>query len=167
MCASAMQSYHFARVQLLHNKPHISTGSGSPFEPPRLAQQLSPAEGGGGDRRRKSSASGSRSETHTPGSSLAARHASYASILLQSRFHAKEIVAISLGRTDEGTRIHSVQPLWTAGLVLGEEGVGGGAETETATWRRTIVELLRGVERDLGWASTYRVNNLLELWGES
>jgi hypothetical protein len=147
MCASAMQSYHFARVQLLHNKPHISTGS--PFSPrPALASRSSIS---------------SRGDVLTPGSSLAARHASYASILQQSRFHAKEIVAISLGRTDEGTRIHSVQPLWTAGLVLGargDEGVG----TETEGWRRTIVELLKGVERDVGWASEYRVRNLLEVW---
>lgn len=150
MCASAMQSYHFARVQLLHNKPHISTGS--PFSPrPSLAG------------RRKSSSTGSRSDINMPGSSLAARHASYANILQQSRFHAKEIVAISLGRTDEGTRIHSVQPLWTAGLVLGAVG-DDGVGTETETWRRTIVDLLRGVEKDLGWASEYRVRNLLDLW---
>ena len=77
-------------------------------------------------------------------------------------------MAISLGRTDEGTRIHSVQPLWTAGLVLGAVGeeVGGGVGAETETWRRTIVELLRGVERDLGWASEYRVRNLLDVWEE-
>ena len=151
MCASAMQSYHFARVQLLHNKPHISTGS--PFSP-----HASPSG------RRKSSGTGSRGDIHMPGSSLAARHASYANILQQSRFHAKEIVAISLGRTDEGTRIHSVQPLWTAGLVLGAVGDDSVRGTETETWRRTIVDLLRGVEKDLGWASEYRVRNLLDLW---
>jgi hypothetical protein len=150
MCASAMQSYHFARVQLLHNKPHISTGS--PFSSrPTLSG------------RRASSSAGSRSEVNTPGSSLAARHASYASILQQSRFHAKEIVAISLGRMDEGTRIHSVQPLWTAGLVLGATG-DEGVSAETEGWRRTIVDLLRGVENDMGWASEYRVRNLLNLW---
>jgi hypothetical protein len=150
MCASAMQSYHFARVQLLHNKPHISTGSPFSSRPTLVG-------------RRASSSAGSRSEVHTPGSSLAARHASYASILQQSRFHAKEIVAISLGRMDEGTRIHSVQPLWTAGLVLGAMG-DDGVSAETESWRRTIVDLLRGVEKDMGWASEYRVRNLLELW---
>lgn len=150
MCASAMQTYHFARVQLLHNKPHISTGS--PFSPrPSLAG------------RRSSSSAGSRGDAQAPGSSLAARHASYASILQQSRFHAKEIVAISLGRTDEGTRIHSVQPLWTAGLVLGAMGEDG-VSAETEVWRRTILDLLRGIEKDMGWASEYRVSNLLELW---
>jgi hypothetical protein len=49
---------------------------------------------------------------------------------------------------------------------VGEDGAGGGVGAETETWRRTIVELLRGVERDLGWASEYRVRNLLDVWGE-
>lgn len=137
LCASAMQSYHFARIQLLLNKPHTSTGEGA-------------------------------EAARAPGSSLAARHASYASILQQSRFHAREIVAISLGRADEGARIHSVQPLWTAGLVLGDSGGDGDGQVgeETAMWRRTVLGLLRGVERDMGWASGYRVRNLREVWGE-
>ncbi|KAK5697417.1 hypothetical protein LTR97_007555 [Elasticomyces elasticus] len=100
------------------------------------------------------------------GSSLAARHASYASILQQSRSHAKEIVAIGLGRTDEGARIHSVQPLWTAGLVLGG-GDDSGSESlsaETEMWRSSIISQLRGLEQDTGWATEYRVQSLLELW---
>ena len=143
MCASTMQSYHFARVQLLHNKPHMSTAV------PWSAKESSLGGGGGCHR--------------APGISLAARHASYASILQQSRAHAKEIVAIGLGRSDEGTRIHAVQPLWTAGLVLGisdEEDVS----EETESWRRSIISQLRGIERDMGWASEYRVRSLLELW---
>lgn len=160
MCASAMQTYHFARVQLLHNKPHTSTGSPfspgpSPFKPARS----------------------SIPDTSTPGSSLAARHASYASILQQGRFHAREIIAISCGhggaKGDEAARIHSVQPLWTAGLVLGAAdgaadggGEEGGVGVEASLWRREIVELLRGVESDTGWAAEYRVRDLLEIWGE-
>lgn len=140
MCASTMQWFNFARIQLLHNKPHLSTAT--------------PVLGilGAG----------------APGTSLATRYASYASILQQSRSHAKEIVAISLGRADEGTRVHAVQPLWTAGLVLGNDdrpGENGEVSAETETWRRTIVRLLRGIERDMGWASEYRVQSLLELWG--
>lgn len=137
MCASTMQSYHFARIQLLHNKPHESTGP--------------PLRGDGGS---------------YPGfSGLAARAASYASILQHSRSHAKEIVCIGLGRSDEGARIHSVQPLWTAGLVLGGEDGEGLVKPETEMWRRSVVGLLRGIERDMGWASEYRVRSLLGLWG--
>ena len=140
MCASAMQWWHFARIQLLHNKPHLTTASTttSPNNHTSLSHALS-------------------------GASLAARHASYTSILQQSRSHAKEIVAIGLGRSDEGTRIHSVQPLWTAGLVLGSSKDGEGKE-ETWMWRRSIISQLRGIERDMGWASEYRVRSLLDLW---
>jgi hypothetical protein len=140
MCASTMQWYHFAVIRLLLNKPHLSTAT-----PARDVQ----------------SALGSSS------SSLASRHASYAAILQQSRHHAKEIVAISMGRSDEGTRIHSVQPLWTAGLVLGNDDhhQEGEVSVETEQWRRTIVGLLRGIERDMGWAAEYRVKDLLDLWG--
>lgn len=140
MCASTMQWYHFARIQLLHNKPHLSTAT--------------PVQ--------------SLMGTGTPGTSLAARYASYSSILQQSRYHAKEIVAISQGRSDESSRIHAVQPLWTAGLVLGNDDNPdeyGQVSSETESWRRTIVDLLRGIERDMGWASEYRVQSLLELWG--
>ncbi|TKA82973.1 hypothetical protein B0A55_01550 [Friedmanniomyces simplex] len=165
MCASTMQSYHFARIQLLHNKPHLSTAGPFPFSTRQQQQQQHqhPRAGGTGSLTRPLSASA--------GSSLAARHASYARILQQSRSHAKEIVAIALGRADEGARIHSVQPLWTAGLVLGvadkdeEAGAEGVCSAETERWRRVVVRLLRGVERDMGWASEYRVRSLLELWG--
>lgn len=140
MCGSTRQWYHLARVQLLNNKPQLST-----------ATPVQSLLGAG-----------------TPGTSLAARYASYSSILTQSRFHAKEIVAISLGRSDESARIHAVQPLWTAGLVLGNDNDPeeyGHVSAETESWRRTIVDLLRGIEHDLGWASEYRVQSLLDLWG--
>ena len=134
MCASTMQSYNFARIQLLHNKPHVTTGLPS-----------------------------------TIATGLAARNASYAAILQQSREHAKEIVSIGLGRSDEGTRIHSVQPLWTAGLVLGNDTGkdfdGAHVDPETEVWRMSVVRQLRGIERDMGWASEYRVQSLLQLWG--
>lgn len=137
MCASTMQSYHFARIQLLYNKPHLSTAT----------PVLGPA---------------------APGTSLANRQASYATIIQQTRVHAKEIVAISLGRSDEGARIHAVQPLWTAGQVLGQETnpdlEEGAVSLETETWRRSIVELLRGISRDMGWETSYRIQSLLELW---
>ncbi|KAM0717147.1 hypothetical protein Q7P37_006999 [Cladosporium fusiforme] len=163
LCASAMQTYHFARVQLLLNKPHISTGS--PFSPGPKASNLD----------HRSTSTDASFAGSMPGSSLAARHASYALILKQSRFHAREIVAISRGwaRDDEACRIHSVQPLWTAGLVLGGSGGEGNSgdgegevDDETRLWRREIVALLRGVEADMGWAADYRVRNLEGVWGE-
>ncbi len=139
MCASSAQWWHFARIQLLHNKPHITTAA--PITHGRL--------GLGGP---------------VPGTSLAARHASYTTILNKSREHAKEIIAVGLGRSDEGARVNTVQPLWTAGLVLGGSAHEHVSD-QTWMWRRSVVSLLRGTERDLGWASEYRVQSLLELWG--
>lgn len=166
MCASTMQHYHFARIQLLHNKPELSTAT--PMAP-------SPAPSSSSAARRRASSTIPASLSSAPGSSLAARHATYAAILQQSRHHAREIVAIGLGRMDEGARVHSVQPLWTAGLVLGGSGGGGGGSegaegggavgAETRYWRATILGLLRGVERDMGWACGYRVRGLGEVWG--
>ncbi|KAH0150648.1 hypothetical protein KCU82_g12577, partial [Aureobasidium melanogenum] len=87
MCASTMQSFHFAKIQLLLNKPHESTGT----------------------KHIKQSGTSSKGSTW----SLAQRHASYASILRQSRKHAEEIVSIGLGLKNDSARIHSVQPLYT------------------------------------------------------
>jgi hypothetical protein len=47
-----------------------------------------------------------------------------------------------------------VQPLFVAGQCL----------TETRE-RRIILDLLRGIESDLGWATDYRVRQLLKEWG--
>lgn len=150
MCASTMQSFHFARIQLLHNKPHVSTGT------PR--QQRGP-----------SSSSRRPSTPHappmSPGSSLAQRHASYAAILQHSRHHAREIVAIAQAQTDEGVRIHSVQPLYTAGQVLGIANANAEGGEVVERMRTVVVGLLRGIESDTGWATEYRVAQLLEEWG--
>lgn len=31
--------------------------------------------------------------------------------------------------------------------------------------RKVVIDLLRGIEKDLGWATEYRVRQLLEQWG--
>lgn len=144
MCASTMQQFHFAHIQLLHNKPHLSTGA--PYPSPST---LNPT-------------------------SLAQRHASYASILHQSRSHANEIISISLALTNDAARIHSVQPLYTAGQVLGfgdEEAAGWegreGAEVKSRIEgvRKAVLDLLQGIQREMGWATEYRMQQLLEQWG--
>ena len=134
-CGSTMQWWHFGRIQLLHNKPQFQNRSASQFS----------------------------FDHHASGMSLAQRHANYASILRQSREHAREIVSIGLGRADEGSRVHSVQPLWTAGLVLGTSE-DRDVDAETNVWRHSVLSQLRGIEIDLGWRTDYRVRSLLEAW---
>ena len=87
-------------------------------------------------------------------STLANRLHSYRAIELEVRHHSHEICGIALGRPDGSVRIHQVQPLFVAGQCL----------TETRE-RQIILDLLRGIEADLGWATDYRVQGLLKDWG--
>lgn len=87
-------------------------------------------------------------------STIANRLNSYRSIESEIRYHSREILGISLARPDSSVRIHSLQPLFVSGQCLTE-----------ARERRLIVRLLRDVERDLGWATGYRVKQLLREWG--
>lgn len=152
MCASTMQQFHFARIQLLHNKPHLSTGTPYPSLSSSSPQQ--------------------QQQTLNP-TSLAQRHASYASILHQSRNHANEIISIGLALTNDAARIHSVQPLYTAGQVLGlgDEGAawdgreGAEVRRQVEGVRSCVLNLLQGIQRETGWATEYRMQQLLEQWG--
>jgi len=114
MCASTMQSYHFARILLLVNRPHESTARRS---------------------------------------TLANRLHSYRSIEAEVRHHSHEICGIALGRPEGSVRIHQVQALFVAGQCLTE-----------SRERRVVLDLLRDIETDLGWATDYRIQQLLKEW---
>ncbi|KAI9806240.1 MAG: hypothetical protein M1825_006355 [Sarcosagium campestre] len=111
LCASAMQSYHMARILLLINKPR---------------QQ--PVEGDG-------SVNNGAIET-------------------EIRHHSYEICGIALSRPEASVRIHQLQPLYVAGLQFKEKRE-----------RRVVLDLLRAIETDLGWATEYRIKQLLQQWG--
>lgn len=84
---------------------------------------------------------------------LSNRLKSYRSIDSEIRFHSHEICGISMARPEASVRIHSVQPLFVSGQSFAGPRL-----------RRTILQLLRGIERDLGWATEYRVKQLLREW---
>lgn len=86
-------------------------------------------------------------------STICARMNSYQSVLAACQKHSREIVGISLARSDEAVRIHSIQPLFTAGQCLSD-----------ARERQVVLQLLRDVETDIGWATDYRVRQLVEQW---
>jgi hypothetical protein len=84
---------------------------------------------------------------------VSARMNSYQSVLAACQAHSREIVGISLSRSDEAVRINSVQPLFTAGQCLSDPRE-----------RQVVLNLLHGIEADIGWATEYRVKALLEQW---
>lgn len=87
-------------------------------------------------------------------STLSNRLQSYRSIEMEVRRHCHEICGIALGRPEGSVRIHQVQPLFVAGQCFTE-----------SRERHLILDLLRGIESDLGWATDYRVKQLLKEWG--
>jgi hypothetical protein len=82
-----------------------------------------------------------------------ARLNSYQSVLAASQVHSREIIGISLARSDDAMRIHSVQPLFTAGQCLSDPRE-----------RNVVLNLLRDIEADIGWATDYRVQQLAQQW---
>lgn len=65
----------------------------------------------------------------------------------------REICGIALGRPAGAVRIHMVQPLFVAGQCL-----------ENPEERQIIIDLLRGIEADFGWATDYRIKQLQADW---
>jgi len=87
-------------------------------------------------------------------STVANRLQSYRSIEAEIRYHSHEVCGIALSRPEGSVRIHQLQPLFVAGQCLTEPRE-----------RRVILDLLRSIEADLGWATEYRVQQLLKEWG--
>jgi hypothetical protein len=92
-------------------------------------------------------------ESTQGGSTVCARLNSYQSVLAACQKHSREIVGISLACSDEAVRIHSVQALFTAGQCLSD-----------ARERQAVLNLLRDVESDIGWATDYRARQLVQQW---
>jgi hypothetical protein len=86
-------------------------------------------------------------------STITSRLHSYRSIEAAIRDHSHQICSIALGRPEGSVRIHQVQPLFVAGQSMHE-----------TRERRVVLDLLRGIECDLGWATDYRVQQLLKEW---
>ena len=85
---------------------------------------------------------------------LGSRLNSYRFIDAEVRYHSREICGIALGRTEPSARIHMIQPLFVAGQCLTE-----------LNERRFILDLLREIERGLGWSTKRYVHQLLNQWG--
>ncbi|KAJ5908072.1 transcriptional regulator family: Fungal Specific TF [Penicillium taxi] len=86
-------------------------------------------------------------------STITLRLQSYRSIEVEIGAHSREIVGIALSRPDGSVRINSLQPLFVSGQCLSDPRE-----------RRVTIFLLRDIESDLGWATEYRVQQLLKEW---
>jgi len=69
-------------------------------------------------------------------------------------FHADHPSGIASARPEASARVHSTQPLFVAGQCLTHHRE-----------RKVILNLLREIEADLGWATEYRAQQLLKDWG--
>lgn len=70
-------------------------------------------------------------------------------------WHARRIVGISLSNTHHGCWTNSLQPLWIAGRCF-----------SSLEEHKTILRLLERIEREIGWATEWRANDLKEWWGD-
>ncbi|KAF2756545.1 hypothetical protein EJ05DRAFT_67340 [Pseudovirgaria hyperparasitica] len=89
-------------------------------------------------------------------STVAARTKSYGNVLEFCQRHCQEIVSIALSQSEASIRIHGIQPLYVAGQCFTDRRD-----------RELVLSLLREIETDTGWATQYRVDQLLAQWDAS
>ncbi|TDZ18009.1 Transcription activator AMTR1 [Colletotrichum orbiculare MAFF 240422] len=70
-------------------------------------------------------------------------------------WHARQICGISMTNHHHGAWTNSVQPLWIAGRCMSHP-----AE------HRAILQLLEKIERESGWGTKWRADDLKEFWGD-
>ncbi|KAH7129859.1 hypothetical protein B0J13DRAFT_563430 [Dactylonectria estremocensis] len=86
-------------------------------------------------------------------STVSARLKSYRYIQSGVLRHAKEICGISLANPTDPVRINSLHSLFVAGQVFHEDRE-----------QNAVLELLTGIERDLGWTTSYHTAKLIDEW---
>jgi hypothetical protein len=85
-------------------------------------------------------------------STVSSRLESYRTSEHEAIRHARELCGISLADPPDSVRVHSVQPLFVAAQVFHQ-----------SQSRQTVLELLQGIERDLGWSTSYQISKLTSL----
>lgn len=85
-------------------------------------------------------------------SSVSARLDSYRQSEREALRHAREICGISLTNPPDSVRVHSVQALFVAGQVFTDS-----QDLEV------VLELLSGIERDLGWTTSHHASRIVDL----
>jgi hypothetical protein len=87
-------------------------------------------------------------------STVSARLRSYRHALAEVIYHAREICGISLANSStDSFRVNSVQALFVAGQVFQDENE-----------QNAVLELLSGIERDIGWTTRFHIDKLKDEW---
>ncbi|KAJ5107653.1 hypothetical protein N7456_004328 [Penicillium angulare] len=88
-------------------------------------------------------------------STVSARLRSYRHSLREVIVHARAVCGISLANSTEAFRANSVQALFVAGQVF-----------EDYHEQEAVLELLAGIEHDLGWTTKYHIAKLRDEWAK-
>ena len=70
-------------------------------------------------------------------------------------WHARQICAISISNHHHGAWTNSIQPIWIAGQWMSHPSE-----------QKAILELLERIERETGWGTKWRAEDLKEFWGD-
>lgn len=70
-------------------------------------------------------------------------------------WHARQACAISINNHHHGAWTNSIQPLWIAGQWMSHPSE-----------QKVILELLERIERETGWGTKWRAEDLMEFWGD-
>jgi hypothetical protein len=70
-------------------------------------------------------------------------------------WHARQVCAISISNNHHGAWTNGLQPLWIAGRCMSHP-----------TEHRAILDLLEKIERESGWGTRWRADDLREFWGD-
>lgn len=71
-------------------------------------------------------------------------------------WHARQICGIAASNHSHGPWINALQPLWIAGKIMSH-----------ASEHMAILEVLASIERETGWATAWRAQDLKDYWGDA
>lgn len=89
-------------------------------------------------------------------STVSERLRCYRNILSEVLYHAREICGISLASPTDPVRINSVQAIFVAGQVFQEK-----------IEQDAVLDILTGIEEDLGWTTKYHRMKLVDEWSRT
>lgn len=70
-------------------------------------------------------------------------------------WHARQVVGISISNDHHGAWTNGIQPLWVAGRCMSHPSE-----------HKAILELLEKIEKESGWGTRWRAEDLKEFWGD-